>query len=240
MIANLASLRTWFLDQNKPYFTLSQNGVNRSIVARNETVSDIDQAWTLLETNILAQAEGGVANVKVFVTDKPKHNHGFETDARILPQYAPNAPGVAGIGSLPAGYVDEAKVGAMLSDAEARWEMKRKIADLEAQLAEPSDWTEKLVTGIERISGTPLGQVLMAKLLGVPAAQPMAAGMGTPAMHGTPVAPAAGDDEDEYDNEFYHNIEDTAALLGVDERTLAKRLAGLVKQNPDLAKSLLQ
>lgn len=238
MITAIPSLRTWFLDQKKPYWVLNNNGVSRSIIARNEAIEDIDQAWNLLETNIMAQAEGGIANLRVFVTDKPKHNHGLETEIRIVPGYAqPSAGQVAGIGSLPAGYLDEAKVAGMLADAEARWEMKREIADLRAQLDAPVDWTDKFVAGFERISQTPVGQILVAKMLGVTPAPPAPQRMAAAPMNGT--NDTDDDGEGDYDDKFFDDIERTAALLGVDEKTLAAKLALLAAQNPDIAKSLL-
>lgn len=237
MITSLPSLRTWFLDNQKPYWTLYQNGANRAIIARNETVEDLNQAWNVLETNVLAQAEGGTANVRVYVTDKPKHNHGLETEARILPLVA--QPGQVGIAGVPAGYVDESRVAGMLRDAEEKWELKQKIKELEAERDnQPTDWTETMINGIERIAQTPLGAALVQRFLGgvpqTPAYQPAPA-----AMNGVPTSPDGDGDEVEYSDRFFENIETTAALLGVDEETLAQKLAALVAANPSAAKSLL-
>lgn len=239
MITSLPSLRTWFLDNQKPYFTLYQNGVSRAIIARNETIEDMSQAWNHLETNVLAQAEGGAANIRVYVTEKPKHNHGLETEARIPPLVG--QPGAAGIAGLPVGYVDENKVAGMIKAEQEKWKLEQRIKELEADRDnDTKDWTETMVNGIERIARTPLGAALVQKLLGTQPPAPAYAG----AMNGVPTpgtsAPASEEDGEEYTDEFYSNIENTAALLGVDEVTLSRKLAALVAANPDTAKALLQ
>lgn len=235
MITNISTLRTWFLDNQKPFFTLYQNGVNRAIIARNETVDDLNQAWNLLETNVLAQAEGGTANVRVYVTEKPKHNHGLETEARILP-LVPTL-GQPGISGLPQGYLDESKVAGLIKEAREKWELERRIEELEMAQEPVKDWAETMINGFERVAKTPLGAALVQKLLGV-------VPMPQPAMNGVPTPAAQSQannstDDDEYSDSFFENIENTAALLGVDEETLANKLAKLVQQNPELAKSLL-
>lgn len=241
MITNIASLRTWFLEGSKslerPFFVLNQNGAGKTMIARNDTITDLDQAWALLETNILAQAEGGVANVRVFITDKPKHNYGLETEARIMPLYAAQTSVQPGIGALPPGYVEESKIKGILDAEREKWDLERRLDDLEAQLAAPKNWTESLMEGIERIGATPLGQVIIAKLVGVTPTAQMAASP----INGTPSTSGASklDNEEDYDDNFYQNIEDTAAILGVDEKTLASKIATLVKQNPEFAKTLI-
>lgn len=242
MITNIQSLRSWFLDQKRPYWSLNNNGVGRGLIARNESIEDVDTAWTLLETNVLAQAEGGIANVKIFVTDKPKHNHGMETEARILPAYSLQTAGQPGIGNLPANYMDESKIQGMIADAKEKWELERRIDEMEAALSAPSGWVDKLMEGVERIGSTPLGQMLAARLMGVPptAMANVAAAPGVPFTGAAAPSTEGDDDGEEYGEKFYDDMEATAATLGVTPELLAEKLAALVTSNPDLAKSFLK
>lgn len=226
-IRNISTLKTWFYDVGKPFFTLSYSGTTNHMILRNTATENMDEAWTLLERQVNAQAEYGRATMQVIVYKAGNANN---PDGRTNIDMAPQSQGsqVAGIGSLPSGYLDENKVAGMISEAKEKWELERRLEDLEAQINNPGDWTEKLMAGIERIGATQLGQMLAMKLMG----QPIPAGM----VAGPP--PGTQAPTDETDN-FEEDIETTAAILGVSDAVLASKLRRLVETNPEMAKQLL-
>lgn len=240
-ITDLQSLKNWFVEQKKPYWTLYNNSnISRSIIARNESIEDMDASWNTLRGNIESVSRGGPANIRVFVTEKAKHNSGFEVEARIfsgmpgmnMDMNMPGMPGIAGM--HPEGMVDESRVAGMIAEAKKRWELEARIAQLEAEQEPQPDFWSRATEAIERIGSTPLGAVLMQKLMGVPNPVPPA----NMAMNGIP--DQGGEDEDEYTEAFYNHIEDAADTLGVKPDFLAAKLATLVKANPEMAKTLLQ
>lgn len=232
-IRNIKSLEKWFRTIGAPYFTLSYaGGAANQVILRNTAVGDMDTAWEQLETQVLAQSEVGRATMHLIVYNKEKgaNNPDGRTNIDMSPNQA--AVGVAGIGSLQTGYFDESKIAGMIEEAKAKerekWEMERRIDDLEAQINAPSDdWTEKLMAGIERIGATPFGQMIAMKFLGGPLPQ-----MPVGNVAGTPSA------VDESGDTFDEDIQSTAAILGVDDATLARKMRQLVESNPEAAKQI--
>jgi hypothetical protein len=236
-ITDLQSLKNWFVEQKKPYWTLYNNSnVSRSIIARNESIEDIDASWQTLRGNIESVSRGGPANIRVFVTDKAKHNSGFEVEARIfsgMPGMEMAMPGMPGIAGHPAGMIDESRVNGMIEAAREKWELEAKIQQLENAQEPEANWIDKLTESVERIGATPLGAVLMQRLMGMTPVAPVAP------MNGVP----SNDEQDngeEYTDDFYNNIEDAAETLGVSPEKIAAKLAALVKANPEIAKNMLQ
>jgi len=233
-IRNIATLKKWFYANGVPFFTLTYAGQANQIVQRNTAIEDMDDAWSLLETNILGQAEAGRANMHVIVYNKASgaNNPIARTNLDIWSNQANQTGNVAGIGSLPVGgvgYIDESKVNGLIAEAKEKWELEKRLEDLEAQISNPNDWTDKLLTGLERIGATPFGQAIAAKFLGLQMPSP-----GTATIAGTP-----NSDTDTSGDTFDEDISHTAALLGVDDITLAKKLRKLVQNDPELAKQAL-
>ena len=230
-IRNIATLKKWFLSNGVPFFTLSYAGQANQIIQRNTAIEELDQAWELLETNVLGQAEYGRATMSLIVYNKGSgaNNPIGRTNIDILPINQQNGNQVAGIGQLPAGYMDKSEVQKLIDDAKEKWELEKRLEDLEIQISNPADVTEKWIQGIERIGASPLGQVIMMKLLGgpLPTIQPAP-------INGAP-APA-----DEGGDTFEDDIEATAQILGVDDTVLARQLRRLVESNPEMAKQILQ
>lgn len=231
-IRNINSLKQWFTDVGLPFFTLSYyGGSSNQVIMRNVAIEDMGEAWELLKRQVLAQSEGDRATMQLIVYKKgAANNYEAKTNIDIFRAGAESLPAMEGIGSLSAGYVDEAKIAGMIAEAREKWDMERRVEDLETQLNSPSDdWMDKGMAFIERIGATPFGQAFAAKFLGgnlppyIPAAQV--------AGH-----PSANEPQDT----FEEDIDKTAELLGVDDTVLARKLRQLVETNPELAKSLLQ
>ena len=232
-IRNIESLKTWFFDVGKPFFTLSYLGGNANqVIMRNTATDNMEEAWDLLKRQVLAQSEVGRATLYLFVYKNGNANNpDGRTNIDITPGgMQPN--GVAGFGSLPVGYVDENKINGMISAAREKWELEKRLEDLEAQINSPNDWVDKAISGLERIGETQLGQMLAMKLLGI-TAPPVVPGARP--VNGTPEQPG-----ESADDTFEDDIEATANMLGCDDITLARKLRQLVQNNPEMAKQLLQ
>lgn len=228
-IRNISSLKKWFFTIGKPFFTLSYlGGSANQVILRNTAIDGMEEAWEMLETQVLAQSEVGRATMQLIVYGKDKANNpDGRTNIDMLP--AQNQAAVAGIGSIQGGYIDKSTIAGILAEERQRWELEQRIIDLENQINSPSDdWTEKLMAGIERIGSTQLGQMLAMKYLGTPL-PPMTA----TAVSGTP-APA-DDDNDTFETD----IEKSAALLGIDDTQLARKVRQLIEANPEVARQLL-
>jgi hypothetical protein len=233
-IRNIATLKKWFFSNGVPFFTLTYSGQTNQVIQRNTAIEELDEAWSLLETNVLAQAEYGRATMHLIVYNKTSgpNNPTARTNIDVLPMNPTPNYGMPGIGSIPSGFVDESKIEGMINEAREKWDMERRLEDLEAQIKNPNDdWTEKMMTGIERIGATPFGQALIMKFFGgaLPSFQPQP-------INGAPGPSQPGDIEED---SFESDIERTSELLGVDDVTLARKLRELVEANPQAAKQLL-
>ena len=231
-IRNIKSLKQWFTDVGKPFFTLSYTGGSANqVILRNTAIDDMEAAWSLLERQVLAQSEVGRATLQLIAYGKDKANN---PDGRTNIDISPNqesATALAAISGPRVGYyADESQIDALLSKERAKWDMEKRMEDLEAQLNAPSeDWSEKLMVGIERISATPLGAVLIGKFLGGSMPMPVAQVAGVP-------DPIPSEESDSFEDD----IEASAQLLGVSDTVLASKLRALIESNPELAKTMLQ
>lgn len=225
-IRNISSVKQWFFDVGEPLFTLSYAGTSNQAIMRNTVKTDLNEAWDMLERQLQYQAESGRAMMQVITYRKESGANNPTGRTFIDLQPGPPQAQFAGIGQLPSGYMDEAKVQGLIREAKEKWEMERRIEDLEEQAKNPADPTDKIIQAIERIGATPIGQMFAARLLGMP----------VPAITGTPEAPADGDSDSDT---FEDDIAATADILGVSDATLAARLRRLVEAQPDVAKQLL-
>lgn len=234
-IRSIESLEKWFRAVGKPCFTLSYLGQANQVIARNTTVEDMGEAWEMLRMHVLAQAEYGRAQMHVIVYANDKggpNNPSGRTNIDLLSQHHPAH--FAGIAGMPTGNaVPEDKIAGILAEAREKWEMEKRLDDLEAQLnAPPDDLFEKTATLIERIGTTPIGSILLAKLMGGAPVLPPAPITGTPKADNDP----SPDDAEDFDD----NIDRTAQILGVSDAKLAATLRRFAETNPEVAKQLFQ
>jgi len=245
-INNLDALREWFKSNGKPYFTLRYDtgGNADRIIMRNDNIGDMEEAWELLQSQVISQTGAGRCRLVVFVYEKGKHNNAVYTNIDMTPGLAAGNAS-AGIAGLPSGignigeYIDT-----KVQLAKLEWENEQ----LKDQLSAPVNTFERTW---ETIAGMPgMAEVFKILAAGVvsrinPAAMPQIQRI----LNGTPDA-AGAETDDEHGQEppggmdpqtrFANNINDTAQRLGTDPYTLAAKLRELVTNNPEMAKTILQ
>lgn len=252
-ISDFKDLRQWFFagvkakseghQEYAPHWNLyaGDYGAREMRIMTNTRISDMDESYAHLEQAIRAQnnPDGTRFRVQTFAPGKA-NNPTSETYVQIYErsQAPANVPQPAGIAGLPAGvgsiqqYVDE-----RLETERLKW----KIQQLEEQVNAPSEKWERV---LEYISGIPgIDKVLQTVALGVvskinPAAMPAIQA----AMNGVPTQQPGEHDPDEADDPqavFLQNIQESAANLGTDPLTMARKLNALIKTNPEIARQLL-
>jgi len=95
-------------------------------------------AGEMLETQVLAQSEYGRAQMHLIVYKKEKgaNNPEARTNIDMLPmQEQRQFAGIGAIGGV--GFVEEAKVNALIDQAREKWELEKRLEDLEAQVNNP-------------------------------------------------------------------------------------------------------
>lgn len=184
-ISNFNDLRAWFAfgfdkgvktaeegrENNSPYWTLYSVGLGGrdTVLAFNDRLTSLDDSYTALVESIRRMNNPQGSMFRVFQTYKPRHNVATQ-EARVqvfennqLAQQSNQPPSIGGL----VGYVEKSEMHSIIAAEREKWETQQRIKDLENQIESPGDWTEKLINGIDRIGQTPIGAMLMAKLMGV-------------------------------------------------------------------------
>jgi hypothetical protein len=243
-ITDIGSLERWFKQNNRPFWSVKYQGPNERVIARNDSVTDVSQAWDNLEAIIKMQTESGRAVLEVlqYGSEKGAQGHALRTNVDIRdyggPRYpvqqAPAVAGYPGVGNIE-DLIEQRVHLAML---------ERENEDLKAAINAPGSMLERVV---DKIAESPHLSQVVAQLVaglfnraGAPMPMPVPVNGVTPQpAHST--STDADDDADlsEEDRVFWENIQSVAHTLGVDLPTLAVKLNNLVQQNPALAKSLI-
>lgn len=240
-ISSLKGIRDWFYNQQAPFWTLSYyssaspTGMGH-VISRNTRFGDMEQSWEMLQQSIEAQTGSGRAQLNLIIYEKASgaNTPTGRTNIDIISSQVPGMPQAAGIGTLPAlGYVDEARVNAIISEKEVLWELRRENEDLKAALDNPNGFADKAMAFIERIGETPLGMAIASKLLGgqMPPMIPPSPVNGTP-------TPPAGDDED-VESEL-DSLEAIAQQHGMTLKQFLAKTATLATQQPGVVQMLSQ
>lgn len=231
-ITNIEQLERWFRSANLPFFTLKYSGTGDKIIFRNETWEDLEDAWEQLRNQVEAQASAGRAMLEILVYKKGGANHPMRTNVDIRPGYYPATAGISGpvypgqmpgIGTVQEYVAQQVKI-AML---------ERDNRDLQDAVNNPANTWERV---LDRIAESPqlagIAQIFVSGLVSrfAPAA---------PVSVAVPVNGVPGDPE-AYPDAMYDNLEEAAQILGTSPEAIAAKVAYLVKQNPDIAKTLLQ
>ena len=242
-ITNTDDLKQWFLLNKKPFFTLKyeNGGSTDRIILRNDTAEEMDDAWEMLQSQVVSQAASGRARLALIVYERGKHNNpsGY-TMIDINPLAQRSTQGVASIAGLPAGigsvteYVD-----LKLATERLRWENDL----LKEQLATPVNSVERWFETIGNLPGAmDVVKIIATGLVTkwTPEALPALQGL----LNGLPAQIAESDEDHtaatgDAQQQFVQNIEQAANTLGVDPLTLSRKLAKLVTENPELAKSMI-
>ena len=245
-ITNLDALKRWFFDNGKPYFTLrydsgNGNGNTDRMIYKNVVVDDMGEAWERLQNHVADQADAGRARLILIVYDKGKENNPIYTSIDIRPGHQAASQQMPAISGLPPGV---GSIAEMVDQKVTLALLQKENADLKEQLAAPVNHWER---SIETISGIPgMAEVLKIAVAGIvakwaPQSMPVVAGI----LNGTPDAIGEGAADTEHSDtdpqtRFATNIQDVSNILQVDPLVISERLRALVKNNPDLAKQLLQ
>jgi hypothetical protein len=254
-ISNFADLRQWFFAGVKgkgegqleaaPHWNLyaGDYGAREQRIMFNNRIGDMDESFAFLETSIRAQntPDGTRFRVQTYAPGKP-NNPTAETYVQIYEKSQAPASAPTGIAGLPAG------VGSIQQYMDERLETERlkwKIQQLEDQINAPNEKWERVV---EYISGVPgIDKVLQTVALGLvskfnPSAMPaiQAAMNGTPEQQSQQTGEHEPDANNDPDAVFFAAVHETSATLGTDPVTMMQKLNALVKNNPDLARQLLQ
>lgn len=237
-ITTIDGLQAWFYDRKIPFWTVRyyKPGGAGEVVARQTTEDNLDASWQQLSRTVADQSRNSRAQLQCMVYSDPKNRNNYDAITNIeLSQYG--APlGAASIGSLP--QINESEIESRISgaiqDARERWELEARIAQLEEEGAR-QDPADKIFSAIERLVNSPLGNALVARIMGVPL-QPVQVSN----VAGTPTKTAGGPDSDaDQADTFDEDIDVTASTLGISDIELASKLRKLVEANPEMAKNLL-
>ncbi len=240
-ISSIQAVERWFRSNEAPFYTISYYSTSSPtgqgmVISRNIKEADMDAAWNRLQSLILDQTGFGRAQLNLIVYDKPT---GYNTpsgrtniDITTAPQAGSNGPS---IGMLPAGYVDESKIQAILDERERLWTLKRENEELKSALENPGDFWAKGAEFFERIGSTPLGAVLIAKIMGTPLQQiPQPVnGIQERANPGNP------DSEVEDVEDELEDLEKVAASHGLSLKEFLAKTVSMAQQQPGVVSMLI-
>ena len=227
-ITNIDNLREWYFANATPFFGLRYfvPGKAGETIMRNESEADMSAAWEKLSREVLSQAANGRALLQVYVYEKTPNNYKALTNMDIRQGGLSSMPQVAGIGGLQPGFIGKDELETIKAELREKWDMERRIDDLQAAIEAPKDWTESFINGLEKMASNPLGIALISKLTGTTVTPEM--------MRGTPAT-----DDAEPSDSFEDDIQRTASILGVSDIEMAAKLRRMVEQNPDMARQIL-
>lgn len=239
-ISNIEAVGRWFKQNESPYFTLSYYSTQSptgqgTVIARNTKEGDLDTAWERLKSLVVDQTGFGRAQLNLIVYDKPTtaNTPNGRTNIDILSAPASNGS-APGIGSMPVGYVDEAKIQSILDDRERFWKLERENEDLKNALDAPGNFWDKAIEGIERIGSTPVGMAMISKFLGgqLP---PM-----PQAVNGTHTADNQQSPQDEDVDGELDDLEAIAAANGITLKEFLAKTVAMANSQPGMVSMLVQ
>lgn len=237
-ITDIDRLKDWFYlcqtkDETKPYFTVyrgSEAKPDRTIY-RNTEISDVDDAWTSLESIIEMHSEHG-GLFRIYITNKPGFNVGLNTLYKAASAYGPQQNGVqmAGIYGMYNNPRD------LVEQEVAR---ERKLWELEQQIKEMRAESDAKVGEMDQMlqEFTPILKDLAHKF----GMKMMGFGPGTamPAPSPQPIGNPNTDIES-YDYDRLDPALDTLRTVIPDVETNIEKLAKWAQNNPEMARQMLQ
>lgn len=246
-ITNIDDLKNWFHGVGYPYFTLSYQGTGSKVIFRNTTISDMNESWEELRRQVEAQGRAGRAMLEVITYKEDRANAGsLRTNIDIRPEFfyahgqGPYQQPTAGVNSLPIGYVPLDEVERRIEAEHEKWELRRDLDDLKAQIGAPTNMVEKAFTMLGEYPQ--LAALANNLLVGLMGKNNPAIAQSMQAINGHPAADHDNDDQAEGDPNaiLSQHLYAAANRLGTDPVNLVVALNRLVQANPDVAKTLLQ
>jgi hypothetical protein len=225
-----------------------------AIIKQNNDQMLIDDSWAHLERMIqINSSQGGQFTIYIpaYPGGKGAVQH-LSLNMQAAGQgFGATAPGMAGfpVAAPGMGYVSPDELTRRLNDEREKWEMKRKIEDMEAAMESATDWQDILMAKVMDIDPNTivanLGGFLQQFLQ--PRSGLQLRGMATE-MQPAPDATATPDDTNPAVEEFYYETERLIPALDTirqhfgsddDFMTAFEKLAGMFAANPDFFKSQL-
>ena len=216
-----------------PYWTLYSVGLGSAdkVLATNDRLTNLDESFKALSDTIRRMNNPAGSMFRIFQTSRAKAS--FPTQECRVQIFENNQISGGsmqpGIGSLTAGYVDESKIQSIVAAERAKWELEKRLEDLEAQIKAPRNWTDNALETIERIGNTPFGMVILSKISGIPPAEIMKSISG---------AQSTDNETPNGEADFDSDIERTTQILGVTEDELASKLRQFAEANPVMARQI--
>ena len=231
-VTTLENLKTWFIQENKPYWTLYYNKDKKHTNATNfgeTSTDDIEISFERFETVLKMLSQNGYSGwLFVRKTNNTSNTSGSEIGIQLMPAGFQNYPQMAGIGSL--NMQPPTDVNTAIAAAKKEWDMERKLDELEAQINAPStDWITRGTEIINGLMQNPILSGLAAKMAGLNIAE-MAQVSGEMAHDSQ--TPIEESNDLETALEFFNEA-------GFNEKDLLK-LSKFAKANPSVAKEMFK
>lgn len=243
VIQNIEDLKQWFsLNQKQgepnPYFSIYRGPEQKPdrMVFRNESVSETDRAWSMIE-DVLEMHTGNGGLFRVFITDRPKGNVGLHTIYRISGAGLQNQAGIgnmAGGGGMFGLYSNAREmVEAEVAKERKFWELEQRIESLKAEQDAKVGQMDNIIQEFLPVAKD-LARAFGMKMMGAhPGAQTQ-----------MPMGHHYSDDNpDQESGTFdYERIDpalDQLSRVFPDTESAMEKLAKWAAANPDLAKNML-
>lgn len=254
-VTNFNDLRDWFKfgfekgvktseegrETTSPYWTLYAVGMGGAdkVLAFNDRLTGMDESYKALADSIRIMNNPAGSMFRVFQTYRPRANNPTqEVRVQIFENNTVTANPQPGIGSLPVGYVEESKIQSLMAAEREKWELNKRLEDLEAQLAAPKDWSDSFISGLERIGQTQMGALILpmlaAKIMGVQIPELPKSVNGTQTTDSE-----AGPDEEDLEQEL-DELEQMAKANGMTLKDFLAKTVNLAKAQPGVVSMLAQ
>lgn len=241
-VQNLDDLKNWFFLNQKqgdpnPYFSIYRGTEQKPdrLVFRNESVSERDQAWTMLEDILEMHTQNG-GLFRIYITDRPKGNVGLHTIYRIPGAMLANQPqpgnmsGIYGLYSSPRELVE-----AEVAKEKKMWQLEQRIEEMknaqEASVGQMDNIIQEFLPVAKE-----LARVFGLKMMGIQPGAQMPPQMGNHYEDDNPDTNAA---EAQYDYDRIDPALDRLSRVFPNIEETMEKLAAWATANPDLAKSML-
>lgn len=170
-LTDITALQSWYLALNTPQWNLYRGFHNKmpvnAILKQQNDQLPMQDSWDLLQNMINAQSsQGGQFTVYVpaYAGGKGAVQH-LSINMAITPSVAgygtPNA-GLAGYPPNMSGFVSAQELERRISDERERWELRRELEDVKAQVGATTDWQDILMEKVMEIDSN----TIMANLGG--------------------------------------------------------------------------
>ena len=236
-ISDIEKLKDWFFlsqtkEESRPYFTVYRGAEpkNDRIIYRNTEIGETDKAWEILEDILEMHSEyGGI--FRIFITNKPGHNWGLTTMYRVgSPIATQNQQGIAGMYGMYSNPRD--LVAQEIARERKIWELEQQIKDLRTEQEAKVGKMDNMIQEFMPIMKD-LAHKFGMKMMGFTPTDSMP----------MPAPNIAGHQETdtlpEYDYERIDPALDELRQVIPDVETNLEKLARWARQNPELAKQML-